>query len=137
MTTLDWATVLAAVGEAQTGDRTSGRDRLFSCWTQTTPGDHAYRCVLAHYLADLQDWLDDEVAWDRTALEEQAHLRGDALAAVGTPDVAGWRRACTSTSATAAFGRVGWARRRSSFGRGRPLSTASRMTGTAGWFATD
>lgn len=88
MTTLDWATVLAAVGEAQTGDPTSGRDRLLSCWTQTTPGDHAYRCVLAHYLADLQDSLDDEVAWDRTALEEHAHLRGDALTAVGIPDVA-------------------------------------------------
>jgi hypothetical protein len=89
VTTLDWATVLAAVGEAQTGDRTSGRDRLLSCWTQTTPGDHAYRCVLAHYLADLQDSLDEEVAWDRTALEEFAHLQGDALTAVGIPDVAG------------------------------------------------
>jgi hypothetical protein len=89
VTTLDWATVLSAVGEAQTGDRTSGRDRLLSCWAQTTSGDHAYRCVLAHYLADLEDSLDDEIAWDRTALDEHAHLRDDALTAVGIPDVAG------------------------------------------------
>lgn len=88
MTVLDWATVLAAVGEAQTGDRTSGRHRLLNCWARTTPGDHAYRCVLAHYLADLQDSLDDEVTWDRTALDEHAHLHGDALTTVGIPDVA-------------------------------------------------
>jgi len=85
---LDWTTLLAAVGEAQTGDRTSGRDGLLACWARTTAVEHAYRCVLAHYLADLQDSLDEEVAWDRTALEEFAHLQGDALTAVGIPDVA-------------------------------------------------
>jgi hypothetical protein len=89
VTVLDWATVLAAVGEAQTGDRTSGRRRLLNCWARTTPGDHAYRCVLAHYLADVQDALDDEVIWDRTALDEHAHLHSDALTTVGIPDVAG------------------------------------------------
>lgn len=86
---LDWATVLAAVAEAQTGEPASGRQRLLSCWAQTGTGDHAYRCVLAHYLADLQDSLDEEVAWDRTALEEHQHLPGDALTPVGIPDVAG------------------------------------------------
>lgn len=86
---MEWATVLAAVREAQTGDRTSARHRLLACWAETTAGDHAYRCVLAHYLADLQDSLDEEVAWDRTALEEHAHLPGDALISVGIPDVAG------------------------------------------------
>ncbi|HEY6741550.1 MAG TPA: hypothetical protein VI110_04260 [Lapillicoccus sp.] len=86
---LDWTTVLAAVGEAQTGDRSAGRDGLLACWARTSPADHAYRCVLAHYLADLQDSLDDEVAWDQVALEESAHLHGAALTAVGIPDVAG------------------------------------------------
>ena len=82
MTTLDWAIVLAAVGEAQTGDPTSGRHRLLACWAQTTSDDHAYRCVLAHYLADLQDSLS-------IALEEHAQLNDDALTAVGISDVAG------------------------------------------------
>jgi hypothetical protein len=92
VTTLDWATVLSAVGQAQTGDRTSERDRQLSCWAQSTSGDHAYRCVLAHYLADPQDSVDDEVGWDRIALDERAHLRDDALTAVGIPDVAGLAR---------------------------------------------
>jgi hypothetical protein len=86
---LDWTSVLAAVGEAQTGDRTAGRNGLLACWARSSRADHTYRCVLAHYLADLQESLDDEVAWDQVALEESAHLHGDALTAVGIPDVAG------------------------------------------------
>ena len=86
---LEWATVLAAIGEAQTGDRSLGRHRLLSCWAETSPGEHAYRCVLAHHLADLEESVDDEVAWDRAALEEHAHLQRDALSTVGIPDAAG------------------------------------------------
>jgi hypothetical protein len=86
---VEWATILAAIGRSQTGDRNEGREALDACWAQTEPGDHAYRCVLAHYLADVQDSLDDEVAWDRTALDEYPGLDRDALAAVGIPDAAG------------------------------------------------
>jgi hypothetical protein len=86
---LQWATILEAVGRAQTGDRTAGRDQLTACWTQTAPADHAYRCVLAHYLADVQDSLADEVAWDTTALEEFAHVGAGDLSPVGIPDAAG------------------------------------------------
>ena len=86
---MEWATILAAIGRSQTGDRNEGREALEACWAQTEPGDHAYRCVLAHYLADVQDALDDEVAWDRTALDEYPGLDRDALAAVGIPDAAG------------------------------------------------
>jgi hypothetical protein len=86
---LDWATILDAVGRAQAGDRTAGGDGLARCWAQTTPADHAYRCVLAHYLADVQDSLADEVAWDTTALEEFAHLGAGDLGPVGIPDAAG------------------------------------------------
>jgi hypothetical protein len=85
----DWTTILEAIGEAQTGDRPSGREGLLACWAQTTPEDHAYRCVLAHYLGDFQDSLDDEVAWDQTALDEYSQVGEDALAAVGIPDAAG------------------------------------------------
>ena len=86
---LEWPTILEAIGLAQTGDRTTGQQALLACWEQTDPAQHAFRCVLAHYLADVQDSVDDEVAWDTTALAEYAHLRGDDLAAVGIPDAAG------------------------------------------------
>ena len=86
---LGWATILGAIGEAQAGDQATGRQRLLGCWEQTEPAQHAYRCVLAHYLADLQTTLDDEVSWDTTALEEYEYLGGDDLAAVGIPAAAG------------------------------------------------
>ena len=86
---MDWATILAAVGTSQSGDRVAGRAALEACWAGTGPDDHAYRCVLAHYLADLQDTLDEEVAWDRTALEEYPQLAREALAPVGIPDADG------------------------------------------------
>jgi len=45
--------------------------------------------VLAHYLADTETVLDDEIRWDETALAEFAHLDAGALAPVGIPDTAG------------------------------------------------
>ena len=86
---LEWPTILEAIGLAQTGDRTTGQQALLTCWEQTDPAQHAFRCVLAHYLADVEDSVDDEVAWDATALAEYAHLRGADLAAVGIPDATG------------------------------------------------
>jgi hypothetical protein len=86
---LEWAAILEAIGDAQTGDRVAGRQRLLTCWEQTQPAQHAYRCVLAHYLADVQTSFDQEVSWDMTALEEYAYLGGDDLAAVGIPEAAG------------------------------------------------
>ncbi len=86
---MDWATILGAIGRSQTGDREGGRDSLDACWAQTETGDHAYRCLLAHYLADVQDALDDEVAWDETALREHAQVAPGDLAEVGIPDAAG------------------------------------------------
>ncbi len=86
---LEWTAILEAIGEAQTGDPETGRQRLLGCWEQTKPSQHAYRCVLAHYLADVQSTVDDEVSWDTTALEEYAYVGGDDLAAVGIPDAAG------------------------------------------------
>lgn len=85
----EWTAILEAIGQAQTGDRDAGRDRLLACWARTGPADHAYRCVLAHYLADVQGSLTEEVEWDVTALQEFAHLGGDDLARVGIPDTGG------------------------------------------------
>ena len=86
---LEWGAIIEAIGLAQSRDSETGRQRLLERWEQTDRAQHAYRCVLALYLADVQPSVDDEVSWDTTALEEYAHLRGDDLAAVGIPDAAG------------------------------------------------
>ena len=85
----DWDAVVAAVTSALTGDTALGRARLLACWADTGAADHAHRCVLAHYLADLETELDREVAWDRTALTEHAHVRAGDLAAIGIPSARG------------------------------------------------
>ena len=85
----DWTEIVAAVGEALTGDRTHARQRLLASWADTGEADHAERCVLAHYLADLEDDLDAEVAWDERALAAHRHVRDADLAPVGIPAAAG------------------------------------------------
>ena len=79
----DWGTITEAIGLALGGDQEGGRDALLACWAQTTDGNHGQRCVLAHYLADLQASLDDEVAWDELALSEHAQVVDEDLAPVG------------------------------------------------------
>jgi hypothetical protein len=46
------------------------RVRLEQMWESIDLDDHAARCVAAHYIADAQDTLTGEVAWDETALRE-------------------------------------------------------------------
>ena len=62
--------VTAAIRRGQTGDRTTARQDLAILWTEVeqTGGDAFHRCVIAHFLADLQDDLRDELAWDERAL---------------------------------------------------------------------
>lgn len=84
-----WDDVVAAVQVALTGDRDEGRAELDAVWASTAPDDHAQRCVLAHYLADLQDDLDDEIGWDESALAEFADVAEGDLAAIGIPSASG------------------------------------------------
>ncbi|MGA8046614.1 MAG: hypothetical protein WCA30_10175 [Dermatophilaceae bacterium] len=79
----DWEAITRAVGLALGGEKELGRDALSDCWTGTTDTDHAQRCVIAHYLADLQSSLEGEVAWDEAALAEFAHVTDEDLASVG------------------------------------------------------
>jgi hypothetical protein len=88
-TMTDWERVTSAVGLALSGDSTGGRDALTDCWSATTEADHAQRCVIAHYLADLQSSLDEEVRWDERALFEHAQVADDDLAPVGIASAAG------------------------------------------------
>ena len=84
-----WDTVIEAVTLALSGDRSAGRAALEAAWAGTGEDDHAVRCVLAHYLADVQDTLDDEIRWDQTALREHASVGESDLASVGIPSAAG------------------------------------------------
>ncbi|WAP50515.1 hypothetical protein OL239_10670 [Arthrobacter sp. ATA002] len=85
----DWDDVLAAVAAVLGGDKPGARSLLMQCWESTSAEDHGRRCVLAHYLADIQEELDDEISWDETALHEHGFLSGGDLAPVGIPEVRG------------------------------------------------
>ena len=84
-----WPDITAAVTVAQTGDPAEGRRQLLACWEGTSVADHAQRCVVAHYLADLEDDLDEELAWDERALAELPHVSDSDLAPLGLSSAAG------------------------------------------------
>ena len=62
--------VTAAVQSGRAGDRTAARADLEAIWTEVEQrgGDAFHRCVVAHFLADLQDDDRDELMWDERAL---------------------------------------------------------------------
>ncbi len=64
---------MARIHEAMTlhreGDPAAARQRLTALWEEIHPaGDPFHQCVLAHYLADVQDDPEQELAWDIRAL---------------------------------------------------------------------
>lgn len=84
-----WEQVLEAVGATLGGDREEGGARMRALWDAAGADDHAQRCVLAHYLADLEPEVDDEVAWDERALAAFARVGEGDLAPVGIPSASG------------------------------------------------
>ncbi|MEV6345608.1 hypothetical protein [Actinoplanes sp. NPDC051851] len=58
--------VRGAQETAVAGDRAGARVILERLWAST--GDALHRCTIAHYLADLQDSVEDELHWDTLAL---------------------------------------------------------------------
>jgi hypothetical protein len=48
------------------GDKAGARTALERLWGTTE--DPLHRCTIAHYLADLQDSVEDELRWDELAL---------------------------------------------------------------------
>lgn len=85
----EWSAITAAIGVTLGGDREGGRVELLRCWADTAERDHAQRCVIAHYLADTQDRLEDEVAWDQRALAEHGDVEDGDLAHLGVPSALG------------------------------------------------
>jgi hypothetical protein len=78
-----WREVIEAVTVALGGERVRGRVLLEEAWDGTSASHHAQRCVIAHYLADVQDDLADEVAWDERAMAAFAGVRDADLEPVG------------------------------------------------------
>ena len=64
------AEIAAVVGLAQGGDTTDARERFAETWDRIGPsGDPLHRCALAHYAADVQTDLNQELLWDLRALD--------------------------------------------------------------------
>ncbi|WP_338090534.1 hypothetical protein [Planosporangium thailandense] len=55
---------------SQRGDRAAARELFARIWDEIGPdGDPLHRCALAHHMADTQDDVTEELAWDLRALE--------------------------------------------------------------------
>ncbi|PZT69191.1 hypothetical protein DN402_19050 [Streptomyces sp. SW4] len=80
MTTVDTTMkrIEEAIGLQHAGDGEGARCRFAEIWEEITPdGDPFHRCVLAHYMADLQQDPQDELAWDLRALEAAGAVTDD------------------------------------------------------------
>lgn len=90
MTTVTaWTDITAAISTALGGDRLGGREDLLACWDALCDGEAAQRCVLAHYLADLEDNHEVEVTWDERALTAYQQVAEPDLAPLGIPSAHG------------------------------------------------
>ncbi|GAB2919046.1 hypothetical protein GCM10027280_02600 [Micromonospora polyrhachis] len=85
------AEMSAAVELGRAGQTGPAREQLTALWERIgADGDPFHRCVVAHYLADLQDDPADELAWNLRALEavdtltdERVRQHHDSLAVRG------------------------------------------------------
>lgn len=67
-----------AMGLQHAGDAEGARVRFAGIWEDITPdGDPFHRCVLAHYMADLQEDPREELAWDLRAWEAAGAVTDD------------------------------------------------------------
>jgi hypothetical protein len=64
------ARVIAAVQRGQGGERRRARQELEAMWVEVERGggDDFHRCVIAHFVADLQEDDRAELMWDERAL---------------------------------------------------------------------
>ncbi|MFC8709425.1 hypothetical protein ACFUCQ_05715 [Streptomyces sp. NPDC057197] len=68
----------AAMALQHAGDADGARRRFTEIWEEIAPdGDPFHRCVLAHYMADLQQDPQDELDWDLRALDAAASVTDD------------------------------------------------------------
>ncbi|GAB3309862.1 hypothetical protein [Epidermidibacterium keratini] len=84
-----WDAIRAAIEMTLRGEREQGGRAMAACWDVTGEADDAQRCVLAHYLADVQGDLDAEVEWDERALASYVRVGDGDLAEIGIPSARG------------------------------------------------
>ncbi|CAM3975780.1 hypothetical protein [Smaragdicoccus niigatensis] len=70
---------LAAAFALQPTDPEGALARLMDMWNALDRNDRAGQCILAHYIADLQSDVADELRWDETALEASNGVTDDDL----------------------------------------------------------
>jgi len=80
----DMAAIMEAVATLQAGDRVAARTALLALWDDLRDqGTPMQRCTIAHFLADIQEEVNAELAWDLLALEAatgcERHGDADAL----------------------------------------------------------
>src|SRR5882672_6468217 len=64
------------------GDRQGARDGFAEIWEAIgADGDPFHRCTLAHYMADAQDDVQDELRWDVRALDAADRLTNERVSA--------------------------------------------------------
>jgi hypothetical protein len=61
--------VMEAVQLSLGAERDAARERLAEVWQSLDDSDAFHRCVVAHYMADLQTDPHAELDWDQLALE--------------------------------------------------------------------
>jgi hypothetical protein len=62
--------IMAAIAKLHGGDRAGGRSRLEAVWSGIANNPEPFHeCVLSHYMADAQDAIAEELAWDIRALD--------------------------------------------------------------------
>lgn len=68
--------IVAAVELGRSGERAAARRTLEALWDELggNDGDAFHRCVLAHFVADLQDDVRAELRWDERALAAVASV---------------------------------------------------------------
>ncbi|MFT3898672.1 MAG: hypothetical protein QM728_00280 [Gordonia sp. (in: high G+C Gram-positive bacteria)] len=74
--------LIGELGAALGADQAERKGKLEALWDSIDPGDHAARCIAAHYIADAQDDLDEELAWDERSLTESAFVSDAQLQAI-------------------------------------------------------
>lgn len=70
---------LSAAFALQPTDPGAALARLMDMWNALRQDDPAGQCILAHYIADLQSEVADELRWDETALEAADGVTDDDL----------------------------------------------------------
>ena len=62
--------IIAAIALLQGGNRSAARRQFEAIWSRIESDPLAFQeCVLSHYMADAQDEIADELAWDLRALD--------------------------------------------------------------------